>query len=127
MTAKQQKELLKAQQGELDAVLMYQKLAAKMKDESIKSVMLQLAADEGRHAAVFHSLTQKTLQPKSLQANAIALLRYLVGWKALFKLMAGGEYRAEKKYIAVVKDFPEVKTVQDDEHRHGDILLSLRK
>ena len=35
------------------------------------------------------------------------------------------EYKAAKVYEPVVKDFPEVESVMNDETRHGDLVLSL--
>ena len=61
-------ELLFAQQGELDAVLMYNKLAEKVKDAKDAATFKQLAAEEGRHASVFHAYTKKVLQPKKTKA-----------------------------------------------------------
>ena len=61
-------QLLFAQQGELDAVLMYNKLAEKGKDAKDAATFKQLAAEEGRHASVFHAYTKKTLQPKKAKA-----------------------------------------------------------
>jgi hypothetical protein len=40
-------------------------------------------------------------------------------------MIAKGEYDAEKKYISVADRFPGVETVKKDEHRHGDMLMSL--
>lgn len=125
MTDEQRKVILKAQQGELDAVLMYQKLAKTAKDSKIQETLMQLAADEGRHAAVFHKMSGTKLKPKSAQANFILCLRYVLGWKTVFKLMSDGEYRAVRTYAPVVKEFPEVESVQSDEQRHGDILKNL--
>ena len=48
LTAKQRKECLYAQQGELDAVLMYQELAKVVKDPKDAETFKQLAAEEGR-------------------------------------------------------------------------------
>lgn len=127
MTDAQRKVILKSQQGELDAVLMYQKLAKRVKDQKTKDILLQLAADEGRHASVFYELSGTKLTPKSAQANLIVCLSYVVGFNTLYKLMAQGEYRAVSSYAPVVQDFPTVESVQSDEKRHGDILMGLRK
>ena len=59
---------------------------------------------EGCHAAVFHKLTGK---------------------KRLYPLIAQGEYDAENTYGPVVERFPETKSVQSDEKRHGDMVLAL--
>ena len=58
-------QLLFAQQGELDAVLMYNKLAEKVKDEKDAAAFKQLAAEEGRHASVFHGWARLRLFPSS--------------------------------------------------------------
>ena len=57
MTQEQFKELLRSQQGELDAVLMYQRLAKVVKTDKEREAFLQLAKEEGRHASVFHAYT----------------------------------------------------------------------
>ena len=61
---KYREELLRSQQGELDAVLMYQRLAKVVKMDKEREAFLQLAKEEGRHASVFHAYTQKALNPR---------------------------------------------------------------
>ena len=56
--------MLKSKQGELDAVLMYHALADTVKDPEDQKVFRQLAAEEGHHAAVFKSITNRTLTPQ---------------------------------------------------------------
>ena len=52
------KELLvQYQQGELDGVLVYQALAKLSPNESMKKALLELAADEGRHAGILKKYT----------------------------------------------------------------------
>ena len=58
MTPKQYKELLRSQQGETNAVLMYKRLAQVVKTEREREAFLQLAREEGRHASVFHAYTE---------------------------------------------------------------------
>lgn len=127
MTDKQMKALLYAQQGELDAVAMYNALAKKATDPKDAATFKQLASEEGRHASVFHAYTGRVLKPKKTKAVALPILYSLLGRKRLYPLIAKGEYDAEKKYEAIVHDFEEVKTVQADEHRHGDTVLALLK
>ena len=120
-------ELLFAQQGELDAVLMYQKLAEKVKDEKDAAAFRQLAAEEGRHASVFHAYTKKVLQPKKTKAVFVPLLYSLVGRKILYPIIAKEEYAAAEKYKAIIGVFPDVESVMNDETRHGDIVCGLLK
>ena len=125
ITDKEMKVLIKAQQGEMDAVPMYLALADAVKNKKDAQVFRQLAAEEGRHAAVFKALTKQTLQPKKMKAVALPLLYRLLGKKRLYPLIAQGEYAAVKTYQPVVERFPETASVRDDEKRHGDTVMAL--
>lgn len=125
MTQKQCKELLRSQQGELDAVLMYQRLAKVVKSDKDREAFLLLAKEEGRHASVFHTYTKTALKPKKKMARIMPILYYVLGRKRLYKLIAKGEYDAAVGYEHLIADFPEVESVKNDEHRHGDIVLGL--
>ncbi len=125
MTDEQKNALLSSQQGELDAVLMYQKLAKNMKDPEIKELLLESAKDEGRHAGVFHKLTGETLKPNPLQANAVSFLSHFVTKKFLFKTIASFEYKAGDSYKKFIDDFPEIAPVLNDETMHGDRMMEI--
>ena len=125
MTREHFKELLRSQQGELNAVLMYQRLAKVVKTEKEREAFLQLSMEEGRHASVFHSYTKEVLKPKKTMAHIMPLLYYIMGKKRLYKLIAKGEYDAAIGYEHLIKDFPEVESVKNDEKRHGDIVSGL--
>ncbi len=125
MTQKQLKALMRSQQGELNAVYMYQALAEVVKTERERQVFLQLAREEGHHASVFHALTKVTLQPETTMAVIMPWLYRLLGKKRLYKLIAKGEYKAGQNYQSLIEDFPTVQSVMDDETRHGDLVSAL--
>ncbi len=125
MTEEVRKTLIKAQQGELDGVETYKMLAEVVHNEDDVKVFKQLAADEGRHAAVFKNYTGEVLKPDKTQAFAVAALYSLLGKKILYPLIAKFEYAAIPGYEELMKDYPEVESVKDDEKRHGDTLNSL--
>ena len=125
MTEDQRKELLRSQQGELDAVLMYQRLAKVVKTEKERDTFLLLAKEEGRHASVFHAYTKEVLKPKKTMARIMPLLYHLLGRKRLYRMIAKGEYDAAVGYEHLIADFPEVENVRNDEKRHGDIVSAL--
>ena len=122
MNEKQKRILIKAQQGELDAVPMYLRLSETAKDEELKAIFKQLAAEEGRHAAVFHKLTGEKRKPRMLKATMLPILQKIMGWKLLINIISEAEYSAWKTYEPVVEMFAEVDSVRNDERRHGDIL-----
>ena len=127
LTEKELKTLLHAQQGELDAVLMYEALAKQADDPKDAELFRLLAAEEGRHAAVFRKLTNVALKPKRFKAVALPALYRVLGRKRLYPLIAQGEYAAYKSYAPVAERFPEVASVRQDENRHGDLVNALLK
>ena len=118
------KALLKAQQGELDAVLMYKKLA-EVVNEQDAVVFRQLAAEEGRHASVFHNYTKTVLEPKKAKSILIPFLYRTVGRERTYKLIADREYSAAEKYKTLVCTFEDAVSVMNDEVRHGDMVKAL--
>ncbi len=125
MTPKQYKELLRSQQGETNAVLMYKRLAQVVKTERERETFLQLAREEGRHASVFHAYTKQTLKPQKTMSVILPLLYRLLGKKRLYRMIAKGEYDAAVGYEHLIADFPEVESVRNDEKRHGDLVSAL--
>ena len=125
MNQNDRKTLLKAQQGELDAVLMYNALADAVRDPHDAGTFRRLAAEEGRHAAVFKNLTGQTLKPKKTLATLLPILYRLLGRKRLYPIIAKFEYGAADTYAPVAGKYPEVQSVKDDEKRHGDAVTEL--
>jgi rubrerythrin len=114
-------KLVKSQQGELDAVVLYRKLAKLVNDEH-KSVFLRIASDEGRHASILKQYTKKNLKPKEFKSIAIILMYKIVGLKITLNIISKGEIKASQKYETLVNDFPKIKEIILDEKRHGEIL-----
>ena len=125
VTPEQYKALLKSQQGEADAVLMYKRLAAAVTDEKDRKAFLRLADDEARHESVFVKYTGKAVKANPTKAIMIPLMYKTLGREKVYPLIAKGEYDAAEKYKSVVKDFPEVETVMNDEVYHGDAVYGL--
>lgn len=121
----QLKILDKAQQGEIDAVYMYRKLADIVKDEKDKKVFLRLADDELRHADFFASYTNKNLKPIPTKAIIVKIIYIIFGKKRLYPIIAKGEYQAADKYKILVDIFPNIRVIMEDEIHHGDAVMSL--
>ncbi|MBQ6264140.1 MAG: rubrerythrin [Clostridia bacterium] len=127
ITADEMKVLLKSQQGELDAVLMYNALAKAVGNQRDAETFRTLAAEEGHHASVFRSLTGTDLSPKKTMAVLLPILYKIIGRKRLYPLIAKGEYSAVKNYEPVAVRFTEIESVKNDEKRHGDTVINLLK
>lgn len=121
MTSKQKEKLLKAQQGELDGVIIYCKLSEIVKDKDMKEKFLKIAADEGKHAAILKAYTKEVLKPKSIKAKIIITIYKAFGNNFTLKLLANGESKAAKNYNELAQDFPNIHKIIRDEEKHAEI------
>ena len=125
LTDDQMAACLKAQQGETDAVYLYERLAAAVRDDADKKAFTRLAGDEARHAAVFRNYTNTDLKPKRTKGIVVPVLVRVLGRKKVYPIIARAEYEAADKYRHLVADFPEVEAVMNDEVHHGDAVMGL--
>ena len=121
MDNEQKMKLIKSQQGELDAVILYRKLANIIKNEEYKEKFLKVASDEGKHASILKEYTNEILKPKSLKANIVAMIYRVLGAKYTMNMLAKGELKSVGPYSELVKDFPRIQEIIDDELRHAKI------
>ena len=115
------------QQGELDAVLMYRKLAELTDDAGLKQAFLDAAADEGRHAVICQKYTGKTLKPSEKLAKLVSKAYRLVPKAILLRGVAIGEYKGGDAYRPYIADYPELEKIMFDEYRHGDVMKGFAK
>lgn len=127
LTPEQMKTLLTAQQGEADAVMMYERLAAKVKEEKDAAAFRRLAGDEARHEAVFRKYTGQDVKANPAKAIFVPLMYKVLGRDKVYPIIAKGEYDAAEKYKHIVNDYPEVEEVMNDETHHGDAVMGLLK
>lgn len=125
MTQDEKKRLLSAQQGELNAVLMYRKFASITKDEKLKKIFLEAAADEGRHASLLAKYTEEKLQPKNTMANLLGIMYRVLPKKIIFFAMYKGEYAGGDGYKPLLDKYPEFEDMRNDEYRHGNTFKNL--
>lgn len=119
------KELIKAQQGEYDAALMYKALAAKVKREKDREYFMKLAEDEERHGQILQEYTGKVLVGKKKLSIIIPKLLAILGREKIYKLIAKGEYDSADKYRPFIREFPNIEIIMNDEIRHGDAVMDL--
>lgn len=125
MTEEQKLQLVKAQQGELNALLIYKRLAKITKHPKGNEVFSEIAADEGRHAAILRSYTNEVLKPKAGKAMLVGFLYKLLGHNFVISLLEKGEMKSIKSYGPLKGDFPKIQQIMDDELRHAEMAKSL--
>lgn len=122
MNNEQKEMLLKLQQAELDGVVIYQKLAELEELKDIKDQLLEMAADEGRHASLIRSYTQEVLKPSSKQAEETIKLFNSVGKVKTFEMISESELKCAPMYEEIGKHFEKLKDIAKDEVKHGNML-----
>ena len=125
ITMDQMDALVTAQQGEEDAVYMYEQLAKVVRDEADRDAFLRLAGDEKRHSDVFRKYTCMDVKAKPAKGILVPMMYRVLGKKKVYPIIAKGEYEAAEKYKHIIEDFPEVVEVMNDEVHHGDAVKGL--
>jgi rubrerythrin len=125
ITNKEKEQLIKAQQGELDAVILYRKLSETVRKTNVKETLLKIAADEGKHAGILRKYTGEDLKPKNFKALIVTSIYKVFGLKFTFKLLEKGELKAAKEYATLVEKFPNIKQIIRDEELHGNLMGKL--
>lgn len=121
------KVFIGAQQAEMNAVLMYREFAKLTKNEELKKLFLEAAADEGKHASILSKYTNRKLQPKKAQAKILGIAFRLLPKKLMFSAISKGEYAGGDGYKPYVGDYPEFEQMMNDEYRHGETFAALMK
>lgn len=97
--SKKTKEIvLGFQINELTEALVYERIAAFVKDEKDKQTLLSIAADERRHAEVWKSYTKEDVKPKMGQVRKWTIIARVLGYTFALKKMESGEKGATKVY-----------------------------
>ena len=125
ITMDQMDALITAQQGEEDAVYMYEQLAEVVRDEADREAFLRLAGDEKRHSDVFRKYTCMDVKANPAKGILVPMMYRVLGKKKVYPIIAKGEYDAAEKYKHIIDDFPEVVEVMNDEVHHGDAVKGL--
>ena len=125
ITMDQMDALITAQQGEEDAVYMYEQLAEVVRDEADRDAFLRLAGDEKRHSDVFRKYTCMDVKANPAKGILVPMMYRVLGKKKVYPIIAKGEYDAAEKYKHIIDDFPEVVEVMNDEVHHGDAVKGL--
>lgn len=127
MSQENMKAFLSAQQGEINAALMYKEFANITKDSELKKVFLDAAADEGRHANILSKYTNQKLKPQKAFAKGLGIAFRILPKKVIFYAMYKGEYAGGNGYKPYITEYPEFEAMMNDEYRHGDTFLRLMK
>ncbi|OIP54252.1 MAG: rubrerythrin family protein [Fibrobacteres bacterium CG2_30_45_31] len=116
--------ILRMQQQEMDSSAIYTRIAQRTIGNNQK-ILLQLAYDETKHAAVWASYTSKSLKPNRLRVFWISLLTQLLGFTFMVKYLEKGETNDIAIYTKLESEVPAAAQILSDEVEHEKILMGM--
>jgi len=112
------------QKEEITESVIYESLAKREKDETIKSILLQISKDEKRHADFFQQITEKAIKPNRFKVFLYRLFGVIFGVTFTAKLLERGEASAQDSYEEVAAYVDGIKDIINEEERHEQELIN---
>lgn len=119
------KQLLKDQQDEINAHVLYSKVAARIKDPKNKDVFLAVSKDELSHYNRIKSITGVDIKPQMFKIHWMVLLITIFGLTFGIKLFEKGESKAIQSYKDLDANLAFMDDMIVDEERHEEELIAM--
>lgn len=117
--------LLSQLKNELTEVAIYARLAMLEKDLKNKQILESISADEASHARIIKDILGQDCQISSLKVSWTVFCARVFGVTFTLKAMERGENTASKTYRAILKAYPQLAMIAEDEDRHEAELISM--
>lgn len=118
-------KILKMQRNEITEQLIYQKLAASLKDRNKAEVLREIAKEELSHYDFWKSLTQETTEPDRFKILFYVFISKVFGLTFGLKLMERSESIAQDVYDKLRTVSDQVDKIINDENNHENQLIDL--
>lgn len=117
--------LLSQLKNELTEAAIYARLAMLEKDLKNKQILESISADEASHARIIKDILGQDCQISSLKVSWTVFCARVFGITFTLKAMERGENTASKTYRAILKAYPQLAMIAEDEDRHEAELISM--
>lgn len=105
------KTLIRMQQNEIDEYHIYQKIAATVKSEEDRKILIQIAQEEASHGKLWGKYTGLQPKPNTGKVFWYSLLSKIFGYTFALKLMENGEDKADSKLYELIQEIPEAEKI----------------
>ena len=119
------KEILEDQKNELDASIIYGRIAEKTKNEENSRILKKIAADEKKHYGILKSYSGRDIKPRRLKIALFLFFARVFGITFAFKLLENAEQDAHTGYRKIADNLPELGKIIEDEERHERELIDM--
>ncbi|WP_143611730.1 MULTISPECIES: VIT1/CCC1 transporter family protein [unclassified Thermosipho (in: thermotogales)] len=124
MTKKLKKILYGFQRNEITEFYVYRFLSKISKNKNSK-VLRKIAEDEFRHYNILKKYSKKDLHPNYLKIIWHIFIYFILGLTFSLNAMEKGEEKAQKNYLMLKDEIPEIEKIILDEDLHEKELLKL--
>ncbi|MDC7127180.1 MAG: VIT1/CCC1 transporter family protein, partial [Spirochaetales bacterium] len=118
-------EIVADQRNELDASIIYGKIADRHKNPANSKILRQIANDERKHYKILKSYSGQDVKPRRLKILLYLIFARFFGITFTFKQLEKAEAYAHEDYKKIAEKLPELKTIIDDEERHERELIDM--
>jgi VIT1/CCC1 family predicted Fe2+/Mn2+ transporter len=119
-------EVLSAQlRNELTESAVYARLAAIEKNPENRRILESISADESSHARMIAAILGREGRRSSFKVVWTVLCARIFGLTFVLKLMERGEDTAGDTYRSILKTYPELAIIAEDEDRHEAELIGM--
>ena len=117
------KEFIRNLKDEINGYKIYTTLAGMIKDEHNSKILARIGADEKKHYDLLKKYSGIEVKPSRIHIFFTVLWARLFGLTFTLKLMEKAEQNAPVSYGKLIKTYPELKPILEDEESHEQELL----
>ena len=111
--------------NELTEAAVYARLAELEKDGKNKDILNRISADETTHAKMIADILGVESRPSALKVAWTVFCARVFGVTFTLKSMERGENTASRTYREILKTYPQLAMIADDEDRHESELIGM--
>ena len=114
-----------SQQDEINSYHIYRKLAKSIKNEHNSEILIKISEDELKHYDFLKNITKRNYKPQKLKIWLYFIIARIFGLTFGMRLMERGEMEAQLAYSKISNDYPDIKSIIEDEKKHEDKLIGM--
>ncbi|HAK45842.1 MAG TPA: rubrerythrin family protein [Spirochaeta sp.] len=118
-------EITADQKNEIDASIIYRKIADRAKEPANKKILSKIAADEKKHYEILKTYSGMDVKPRRFKIFIYLISARILGLTFSFKMLENEEADAHAGYTRIAEHLPELKSIMDDEERHERELIEM--
>jgi VIT1/CCC1 family predicted Fe2+/Mn2+ transporter len=111
--------------NELTEAAVYARLAELEKDGKNKDILNRISADETTHAKMIADILGVEARPSTFKVAWTVFCARVFGVTFTLKSMERGENTASRTYREILKTYPQLAMIADDEDRHESELIGM--